>query len=102
MSGGICLCQHGLCTLAFLLGELVCFSRNNTCGLDHHKRLGEEEYYFLFHIIIHNAGVINPRTCGFISSCRGAKLKCELSGQVHSLAEMTEIQDAAYIMLRLT
>lgn len=39
------------------------------------KRLGEEEYYFLFHIIIHNAGVINPRTCGFISSCRGAKLK---------------------------
>lgn len=76
MSGGICLCQRGLCTLAFLLGELVfCFSTNITRGLHHHKRLGEEECYFLFHIIIHNAGVINPRTCGFISSCRGVKLK---------------------------
>lgn len=62
-----CVC---VCTLAFLLGELVfCWSKNITRGLDHHKRWVDEEYYLPFHIIIHNAGVIDPRTCGFISSC---------------------------------
>lgn len=27
MCAGICLCQHGLCTLALLLGDVSCFSR---------------------------------------------------------------------------
>lgn len=43
--------------------------------------------HFLFPIISHNVGIINPRKCGFISLRLDVKMKCELIGQVYATAE---------------
>lgn len=47
---------------------------------------------FLCLIISHNAGIINPRKCGFISPGLGVKMKCELIGQAYTMAEIIEAQ----------
>lgn len=46
--------------------------------------------HFLFLIISNNIGVINPRKCGFISPSPSVRMKCELIGQVYSVAEITK------------
>lgn len=48
--------------------------------------------HLLLLIISHNGGIINPLKYGFISPSLGVKMKCELIGQVHTMAEITEAQ----------
>ncbi len=48
--------------------------------------------HFLFLIISHNVGIINPRKCGFISPSRGVKMKCELIGQVYTMTDPIKAQ----------
>lgn len=48
--------------------------------------------HFLFLIISHNVGIINPRKCGFISPSTGVKMKCELIGQVYTMAGIIKAQ----------
>lgn len=49
--------------------------------------------HFLFPIISHNVGIINPRKCGFISLRLDVKMKCELS--VNATADINRGADAS-------
>lgn len=51
--------------------------------------------HFLFPIISHNVGIINPRKCGFISLRLDVKMKCELIGQVYATADINRGADAS-------
>lgn len=73
-------------------GELEKETSPTVGGDDGRERYQSVLCHFLFLIISHNVGVINPRKCGFISPSLGVKMKCELIDQVYTVAEIIKAQ----------
>lgn len=59
-------------------------------GDDGGERYQSVLYHFLFLTLLNNIVIINPGKCGFISPSLGVRMKCELIGQVYSVAEITK------------